>query len=89
MNAQERLEQEFLGSKFIGIAEAQKDIKSAIGLETTYLTTKIDDAVDEDETEDTCVMVSSFTANDEMVIHIGYYDVTNEIVYIDIATMAL
>ena len=89
MNAQEKLEQEFLGSKFLGIDETKKAIKNAIGLETTYIATKVDDAVDEDETEDTCVMVSSFTTNGEMVIHMGYYDVTCEIVYVDLATMAL
>lgn len=82
-----KIETEFIGGRYLGDEETEKILTNIIGREVVCYDTKIDDGVDDDETEDEYVMKSCFsTRDDKVIIGIYYGDVTEEISYVNIQT---
>ena len=86
MTKEEQIQNEFIGSKMNHIDEAVRILTRIVGKQARCYDVKIDDGVDDDETEDTYVMVACFDFEGcETTVHIYYGDVTREIGYVDIA----
>lgn len=81
-NFKELVENNFIGADFQGEDETEKELSKLFGGKWRCYDTKIDDGVDNDETEDEYIMVSCFENEQGNVDVLIYYgDVTNEITY--------
>ena len=82
---QREIEREFIGGNYDGITATEEILTEIIGKNISWYDTRIDDGVDEDETEDTYVMVSCFSTNDsEYTIRLYYGNVTEEVTYVSV-----
>lgn len=79
------IENEFIGGRYDGITATEEILTEIVGQSIEHYDTCIDDGVDDDETEDSYVMKSCFSTNDDNItIHIFYGDVTEEIGYVSV-----
>lgn len=82
-----KIETEFIGGHYEGIEETEKILSKIVGKDIKWYDTKIDDGVDDDETEDTYVMKACFSTEDNsIIVGIYYGDVSEEIGYVNIQT---
>ena len=80
-----KIQNEFIGSRYLGIEETENILTHIAGEPIKWCDTKIDDGIDNDETEDTYVMKACFsTKDDEIVVGIYYGDVSEEIGYVNV-----
>ena len=80
-----KIETEFIGGHYEGDGETEKILSKIVGKPVKWYDTKIDDGVDDDETEDTYVMKACFsTEDDEIIVGIYYGDVSEEIGYVNV-----
>jgi hypothetical protein len=90
MTLTEKIQSEFIGADYQGIEETESVLQRIIGKECKHYDSCIDDGVDEDETEDSYIMRACFSTEDgNIVVHIYYGDVTEEIGYVDVAEPAI
>lgn len=76
----EKIETTFIGSDWKGEEETAEILKEIVGLKCECYDAGIDDGVDDDESEDICIMYASFRfKNSPLVVRIVYGDVTEEI----------
>jgi hypothetical protein len=81
-NIKELVEKTFIGAKYQGDEDTEKELGKLLGGKWRCYDTKIDDGVDDDETEDEYIMVSCFENEQGNVDVLIYYgDVTDEITY--------
>jgi hypothetical protein len=81
----QEIEREFIGGHYDGISATEKILTNIVGQSVKHYDTCIDDGADGDETEDTYVMKTCFTTNDDNItIRIFYGDVTEEIGYVSV-----
>ena len=81
-NIKELVERTFIGANYNGDEETEKELSNLLGGKWHCYDTKIDDGVDDDETEDEYIMVSCFENEQGNVDILIYYgDVTSEITY--------
>ena len=82
-NIKELLDNYFFNNEYYkGDDETEKELSNLLGGKWRCYDTKIDDGVDDDETEDEYIMVSCFENEQGNVDVLIYYgDVTNEITY--------
>lgn len=84
-NIKELVEETFIGANYNGDEETEKELSNLLGGKWRCYDTKIDDGVDDDETEDEYIMVSCFENEQGNVDILIYYgDVTDEITYIQV-----
>lgn len=84
-NIKELVEETFIGANYNGDEETEKELSNLLGGKWRCYDTKIDDGVDDDETEDEYVMVSCFENEQGNVDILIYYgDVTDEITYVQV-----
>lgn len=84
-NIKELVEKTFIGANYNGDEETEKELSNLLGGKWRCYDTKIDDGVDDDETEDEYIMVSCFEneqGNIDILIYYG--DVTDEITYVQV-----
>ena len=80
-----KIQNEFIGSRYMGIEETENLLTHIAGEPIKHYDTKIDDGVDDDETEDTYIMKACFsTEDDEITVGIYYGDVSEEIGYVNV-----
>lgn len=80
-----KIETEFIGGHYEGDEETEKILSNLVGKTVKWYDTKIDDGVDDDETEDEYIMKSCFsTEDDKIIVGIYYGDVTDEIGYVNV-----
>lgn len=90
MTLTEKIQTELIGSDFMGVDDTEKLLSDICGEPITWYDTKIDDGVDDDETEDTYVMRACFSNHrSSLIIRVYYGDVTEEIGYVDVAETAI
>lgn len=81
----QEIESEFIGGRYEGISATEEILSNIVGQAVKHYDTCIDDGADGDETEDSYVMKSCFSTNDDNItIHIFYGDVTEEIGYVSV-----
>jgi hypothetical protein len=80
----QEIEREFIGGRYDGISATEDILTNIVGQAVKHYDTCIDDGADGDETEDTYVMKSCFTNEDNITIRIFYGDVTEEIGYVSV-----
>lgn len=81
----QEIEREFIGGRYDGITATEMILTEIVGQSVDFYDTYIDDGVDGDETEDTCVMKDCFaTKDDSVVVRIYYGNVTEEIGYVNV-----
>ena len=81
----QEIEREFIGGRYDGITATEMILTKIVGQSVDFYDTYIDDGVDGDETEDTCVMKDCFaTKDDSVVVRIYYGNVTEEIGYVSV-----
>ena len=81
----QKIENEFIGGHYEGDEETEKILSKIVGKPVKCYDTKIDDGVDDDETEDEYIMKSCFsTEDDKIIVGIYYGDVTDEIGYVNV-----
>lgn len=84
-NIKELVEETFIGANYNGDEETEKELSNLLGGKWRCYDTKIDDGVDDDETEDEYIMVSCFENEQGNVDILIYYgDVTDEITYVQV-----
>lgn len=84
-NIKELVEKTFIGANYNGDEETEKELSNLLGGKWRCYDTKIDDGVDDDETEDEYIMVSCFENEQGNVDILIYYgDVTDEITYVQV-----
>lgn len=84
-NIKELVEKTFIGANYNGDEETEKELSNLLGGKWRCYDSKIDDGVDDDETEDEYVMVSCFENEQGNVDILIYYgDVTDEITYVQV-----
>ena len=80
-----KIETEFIGGHYEGDEETEKILSKIVGKPVKCYDTKIDDGVDDNETEDEYIMKSCFsTEDDKIIVGIYYGDVTDEIGYVNV-----
>ena len=80
-----KIETEFIGGHYEGDEETEKILSKIVGKPVKWYDTKIDDGVDDDETEDEYIMKSCFsTEDDKIIVGIYYGDVSDEIGYVNV-----
>lgn len=80
-----KIETEFIGGHYEGDEVTENILTHIAGEPIKHYDTKIDDGVDDDETEDTYVMKSCFsTEDDKIIVGIYYGDVSEEIGYVNV-----
>lgn len=81
----ELVENAFIGTKYQDDETTEKELEKLLGGKWRCYDTKIDDGVDDDETEDEYIMVSCFENEQGNVDILIYYgDATNEITYTNV-----
>lgn len=86
MTLTEKIQNEFIGSKYRGIEETCEMLSKIVGKKANCYDVVIDDGADDDETEDDYIMRACFDFQDSnVVVRIYYGDVTEEIGYVDVA----
>ena len=80
-----KIQNEFIGSRYQGIEVTENILTHIAGEPIKWYDTKIDDGVDDDETEDVYVMKACFSAEDNsIIVGIYYGDVSEEIDYVNV-----
>lgn len=80
-----KIETTFIGGHYEGDEETEKILSNLVGKPVKWYDTKIDDGVDDDETEDEYIMKSCFsTEDDKIIVGIYYGDVSDEIGYVNV-----
>lgn len=80
-----KIQNEFIGSRYMGIEETENILTHIAGEPIKHYDTKIDDGVDDDECEDTYVMKSCFSTEDNKIdVGIYYGDVSEKIDYVNV-----
>ena len=82
----EKIQSYFIGSRYRGDLATEDMLTELVGEKAHCYDKVIDDGADYDETEDVYVMRACFDFdNCDIVVHIYYGDVTEEIGYVDVA----
>jgi hypothetical protein len=90
MTLQEKIQAELIGTRYKGVEPTEKFLSELVGKPCKCYDAKIADGADDDETEDTYVMMGSYSfEGSPLLVHIYYGDVTEEIGYVDAADAAL
>lgn len=80
-----KIETEFIGANFDGITDTEEILTEIYGSSVSWHDSKIDDGVDDDETEDCYVMCDLFSSDDDKLdVRIYYGDVSREIGYVSV-----
>ena len=90
MTLTEKIQTALIGADFQGGEDIKKELASLVGQETIWYDTVIADGADEDETEDQYVMRASFISErGDIIVHVYYGDVTEEISYVGVSEPAV
>lgn len=90
MTLTERIETEFIGATYPGIDRTEEELLKLTGLRMTWFRHYVTDVTDGDETEGTQVLVDAFESDgQELIVRVAYYDVTGEIVTVDVSEPAI
>ena len=82
----EKIQNEFIGSRRVCVRDLEERLTQIVGHKASCYDSKIDDGVDEDETEEQYVMADCFDFEGiPLIVRIYYGDVTQEIGYVDVA----
>ena len=74
-----KIQREYIGATY-EVAPIQNELTHIMGVQVNFVNSKISDGVDDDETEDTLIMVDTFrTANGELDFLFAYGNITKEI----------
>ena len=90
MTLTEKIQTALIGSDYMGADDTENLLSEICGEPIRMYDNKIDDGADDDETEDTYVMMAGFTnRTHSLTIRVYYGDVTEEIVYVDVSEPAI
>ena len=90
MEQKEKIQTELIGSKFKSVKHIEDVLTNLVNARASCYDVKIDDGVDDDETEDCYIKKASFSFDGSpMVVRVYYGDVTDEIGYVDVADIAI